>query len=223
MKVMHCLVSICAVLLLNHVVIAYETGNDTEKNTLSLAKLFSRCKEAIDERRINDAEKMLIDANVENLVSFEFGHGSPRFLAIGGIGPEFHGLPTEFSGGLKNDQWMEIPGTGCGERYYGDIWGAAAAHFCFRYNLLAFHKYRTENQVAPRVTLDEAQEMVCIDDRRWRSLALESRLRIQYFVAEWIETKQAQIDAQNPEDWGGNGVSGGNGGRGGGNDVRNGK
>ena len=155
--------------------------------------------DAISENQsIGQRQKILEKLNLESLARKQFDSG-PKFISIAGYALVSPGADHRR---VTRDQMIIAPFTGCTPPANTSMekhveWTALVSEYALRWNLLMRHFESEQNEkFKPVVSFTEIQTYYRIEDRVFRSLALESKLMMQYTIAQLIseQTRRTELE-----------------------------
>ena len=155
--------------------------------------------DAISENQsIGQRQKILEKLNLESLARKQFDSG-PKFISIAGYALVSPGADHRR---VTRDQMIIAPFTGCTppantsmEKH--EKWTALVSGYALRWNLLMRHFESEQNEkFKPMVSFTEIEEFYRIEHRIFDSLALESKLMMQYTIGQLVEERAKRIELE---------------------------
>ena len=161
-------------------------------NPASLFDAISK-NQSIDQR-----QKVLEKLNLELLARKQFDSG-PKYISIAGFALASPGADHRR---ITRGQMIIAPFTGCTppantsmEKH--EEWTALVSGYALRWNLLMRHFESEQNEkFKPVVSFAEVEEFYRIEHRTFDSLALESKLMMQYTLGQLVEERTKRIELE---------------------------
>ena len=147
---------------------------------------------------IDQRQKILEKLDLETLARKQFETG-PKFISIAGYALVSPGADHRR---VARDQIIVAPLTGCTppadtsmEKH--EAWTALVSDYALRWNLLMRHFESEQNvKFRPDVSFAEIQTYYRIEDRVFKSLSLESKLMMQYTIAQLISERTKRVELE---------------------------
>ena len=147
---------------------------------------------------VDERQKILEKLDLESLARKQFENG-PEYITIAGFALMPPGADHRR---VTRDQMTIARLTGCTPPPNTSMekhveWTALVSEYALRWNLLMRHFESEQNEkFKPVVSFTEIQTYYRIEDRVFRSLALESKLMMQYTIAQLIseQTRRTELE-----------------------------